>query len=175
MDLGVGDQTGQFLLLRRRVEPVRVDGHNENRDRDRTQAPRHAAPTVTDVVTVHGTREGNVGVGIEAVHQGAAVEADPVADLEVTARVGSTPEAVLKADRRPVRADGHHSCHSQTRRRLRFQLVVAVAPLGVGDDGGTLGLRLRDAPRRVVCGGSDDGHRPHPIVEKGPLEGLQAA
>ena len=136
-----------------------------------------------EVEQVHRARNSEVGVGVEAANEGAALMVQVALHLELVAEQGGRALAQAAAEFAGERflgdvGDvGRHACHGEAAGRYDSVLLVASAvPIRVGEDGLAPDLMESDVLRRVQrCGGDHGGGADAPGIGRGPLKDLHPA
>ena len=142
----------------RRVEPVRVDCHDNKVGRHALQGCLHATTSPPHVVRVHRLGQDQIGVGVKprGQHVGVMVEvalhrvaATPTERLLVT--LGRTTEACVELRLAAVGDMGDPASQAKPEvRALKAAVVVTAGEVGVLADGQQLRLAPRDLLGRCV-------------------------
>jgi hypothetical protein len=176
--------------LRRREQPVGAE-RDEQEARARAPERLREIPALVgrEVEIVHRAGHGQIGVGVEAAHEGAALVLEIALNLEAPAEQRHDLARVLRrrlqlaaelAGQRLLGEIGDvraHARHPQPARRDRAGLPVAPAlPVRIGENRLTAHLMKCDVLRRVVGRGCDRQRGKHRIrVVRRPLQRLHPA
>ena len=167
-------------------QPVAGEGHEaEARARAGKGVGQHAAMVGGEVEIVHGARDVEIGVGVEAIDEAQALMAQIALHLEVGVEAEGDLLAVLEVAaellvQRVVRQIGDVRGHARDgealARALALVEIAALAPVGIGHHRLAADLVEGDVLRGMARRAGDRHRGEHAVlIGRGPFQHLHAA